>query len=98
MYSLIQVSLYTPTTGDARTHVMHTFRSTLHFQTTVSHSIMDQITQALAHLNTHDDANISEVARQYGVERSTLSRRYNGVTKTAHQKAENQMLLNHQQE
>lgn len=59
---------------------------------------MDQITLAIAHLKANDDANISSTAREFGVNRSTLSRRFNGVTGSVQSKAENQMILSYQQE
>ncbi len=54
---------------------------------------MSQIDQAVAHLKEHSEDNISYVADLYGVDRSTLSRRFRGVTKSRSQKAICQQLL-----
>ena len=59
---------------------------------------MDQIERAVAHLKVDDQISISACARDYEVARSTLSKRYHGVHGTVQQKAENQMILSHQQE
>ena len=53
---------------------------------------------ALKDLNLQDKKNISKVANLHGVDRSTLSRRFNGVTNPAKVKHQKQQLLTPQQE
>ena len=48
---------------------------------------------ALKDLNLQDKKNISEVANLHGVDRSTLSRRFNRVTNPAKVKHQKQQLL-----
>ena len=59
---------------------------------------MDAIEAALEDLKLQDKKNISAVAKLHGVERSTLSRRWNGVTNLAKMKHQEQQLLSPQQE
>jgi hypothetical protein len=59
---------------------------------------MDAIETALEDLKLQDVKNISAVAKLHRVDRSTLSRRYNGVTDPAREKHQKQQLLNPQQE
>ena len=53
---------------------------------------------ALAELNSAESPCIAVVARKYGVERTTLSRRWKGATNTRAQAAEDKRFLNNQQE
>ena len=53
---------------------------------------------ALAELNSSQSPCIAAVARKYGIKRSTLSRRWKGVTTTRAQAAEDKRFLNNQQE
>jgi hypothetical protein len=59
---------------------------------------MDAIDAALKDLKLQDVKNISAVAKMHGVDRSTLSRRYNGVSNPAKVYHESRQLLNPQQE
>ena len=59
---------------------------------------MDPIEAALEDLKLQDIPNISATARVYNVQRSTLSRRFNGVTRPAKMQHQNQQLLSPQQE
>ena len=53
---------------------------------------------ALAELNSSTSPCIAAVARKYGIKRTTLSRRWKGVTTTRAQAAEDKRFLNNQQE
>ncbi|KYG40026.1 hypothetical protein M433DRAFT_153350, partial [Acidomyces richmondensis BFW] len=53
---------------------------------------------ALQDLRSSESPNISAIARKYGVERSTLSRRFNRKSTTIEEQHENARLLNQQQE
>src|SRR5262245_26819128 len=53
---------------------------------------------ALESLDIGEKPNYSKIAAQYGVDRSTLSRRHRGVTRSAAEKHENDRLLNTRQE
>ena len=59
---------------------------------------MDLIEAALKDLKLQDTKNISAVAKLHGVDRSTLSRRFNGVANPRNMAAENMQLLRPQQE
>ena len=59
---------------------------------------MDAIEAALEDLKLLDTKNISTVAKLHKVQRSTLSRRWRGVTNPAKIKHQNQLLLTVQQE
>jgi hypothetical protein len=59
---------------------------------------MDNIEAALQDLKLHDTLTISAAARLHKCNRSTLSRRWNGVTESAAVKAVNQQLLSPPQE
>lgn len=59
---------------------------------------MDQLEQAVKYLKEHSEESISSVARNFGVHRSTLSRRARGVQKPSSQKARDQQLLTPAQE
>ena len=54
---------------------------------------MEPIETALAALKLQDKKNISACAKLYGVDRSTLSRRFNGVSNLAKVKHQKQQLL-----
>ncbi len=43
----------------------------------------DQIQAALAELDSSDTINYTQVAKKHGIHRSTLSRRYRNVTRSA---------------
>jgi transposase-like protein len=59
---------------------------------------MDSIEAALKDLKLQDGKNISAVAKLHGVDRSTLSRRWNGVTNPAKVYHQSRQLLYPQQE
>ena len=59
---------------------------------------IEPIEAALQDLNLQDKPNISATAKLHNVERSTLSRRWNGVTNSTQMKHQNQQLLQPQQE
>ena len=59
---------------------------------------MDPMELALQDLNLQDKPNISATANKHQVVRSTLSRRFNGVTQSHKVKCDNQALLSTQQE
>jgi hypothetical protein len=59
---------------------------------------MDAIEAALKDLKLQDVKNISAVAKLHRVDRSTLSRRFHGVTNPATVYHESRQLLNRQQE
>ncbi|KAF1961809.1 hypothetical protein CC80DRAFT_354622, partial [Byssothecium circinans] len=62
---------------------------------------MDPIEEALTALKSlelGEKVNISQTAKKYGVERSTLSRRWRGVQGSRAAQYENQRLLNDRQE
>jgi hypothetical protein len=59
---------------------------------------MDSIEAALEDLRLQDNPNIAATARVYNVQRSTLSRRFNGVTNPAKVANQNKQLLRPQQE
>ena len=59
---------------------------------------MEAIDKALQCLNLSDNPNISTVAKQYNVNRATLSRRYRGVTASKTVKHQNQQFLSPTQE
>jgi transcriptional regulator with XRE-family HTH domain len=54
---------------------------------------MDRIDEALADLRSQEAPNISKTAEKYGVERSRLSRYWNGISKKKDLAYENQRLL-----
>ena len=59
---------------------MHTFQK-FNLSLIINNSItMDDIDEALKSLQLHNNPNVSAVAEQYYVDRSTLSRRFRGVT------------------
>lgn len=53
---------------------------------------------AIKSLSITEKVNLTKIAKEYGVERSTLSRRYRGVTQSQVNKNENQRHLNKKQE
>jgi transposase-like protein len=53
---------------------------------------------ALAELNSLESPCIAAVARKYGIKRTTLSRRWKGVTTTRAKAAEDKRFLDNQQE
>jgi transposase-like protein len=62
---------------------------------------MDPIEAAIEELESlgiGEKVNYARVAREYGVDRNTLSRRHRGVQGTSAQKAENERLLTQLQE
>ena len=59
---------------------------------------IDAAVEALKSLEPGERPNISQVAREYGVERSRLSKRYRGVQGTYASRAEKKRLLNNTQE
>jgi transposase-like protein len=59
---------------------------------------MDQIELAIEHLTLQDTKNISATAKLFNVDRSTLSRRWNGVTNRALVSHKNSRFLNDAQE
>ncbi|KAF2250088.1 hypothetical protein BU26DRAFT_593785 [Trematosphaeria pertusa] len=59
---------------------------------------IDAAVEALKSLELGGPPNISQVAREYGVERSRLSKRYRGVQGTNTSRAEKKQLLNTTQE
>lgn len=59
---------------------------------------IDAAVEALKSLKPGERPNISKVAREYGVERSRLSKRYHGVQGSCASKTENMRLLNNTQE
>jgi hypothetical protein len=61
---------------------------------------MEPIDQAIAYLKSleiGEKVNITQVAKTYGVDRSTLSRRYRGLNQSRESRQESQRLLNKQQ-
>jgi hypothetical protein len=59
---------------------------------------MDQYARAIRDLEEDTSKTITGVAKEYGLQRSTLSRRFRGVTESASQKAQSQQLLSPPQE
>ena len=59
---------------------------------------MDPLALAVESLTLQEKPNISATAKEFNVHRSTLSRRFNGVTQSTSEKAANQGLLSQQQE
>ena len=59
---------------------------------------MAPIDDALSELRVSDTKNISKIARAYGVQRSTLSKRYYGVYNLRSRRDELNSILSHQQE
>lgn len=58
---------------------------------------MDPLEAAIASLESlklGESINYTQVAKKFGVDRSTLSRRHRGVTGSREQKTENERLLN----
>ena len=77
---------------------MHTFQK-FNLSLIINNSItMDDIDEALKSLQLHNNPNVSAVAEQYYVDRSTLSRRFRGVTYSHVVKCQNQGLLSPAQE
>ena len=58
---------------------------------------MQAIEQAINDLNLQEVPNITETSKKYGVNRSTLSRRWRGKTVSTEVSHENKSLLNNQQ-
>ena len=59
---------------------MHTFQK-FNLSLIINNSItMDDIDEALKNLQLYNNPNVSTVAEQYYVDRSTLSRRFRGIT------------------
>lgn len=59
---------------------------------------MDPIEEAIADLKLQKRPNIARTAEKYELNRSTLSRRYNGKTVSSEQSVEVKSLLNYQQQ
>jgi phage portal protein BeeE len=59
---------------------------------------MASIDKAIAFLKSSESANISEAARKYNVNRSTLSKRFRGKTRSTAQGYQTQQLLTRKQE
>ena len=59
---------------------------------------MQAIESALAELRLSEKPNIAETAKKFNVNRSTLSRRFNGKTVSIEQSVEVKSLLNNQQQ
>ncbi|SMR41372.1 unnamed protein product [Zymoseptoria tritici ST99CH_1E4] len=59
---------------------------------------MAPIDDALEELTATDVKNIQKIATKHGVHRTTLSKRYNGVTNSKAARSENMSILSHQQE
>jgi hypothetical protein len=59
---------------------------------------MASIDKAIAFLRSSESENISEAARKYNVNRSTLSKRFRGKTRSTAQGYQTQQLLAHKQE
>jgi len=59
---------------------------------------MDRIDEALAALALQDIPNYKRTAIEYGVNRTTLSRRHRGLCKSRGEAKEYQCLLSHQQQ
>jgi hypothetical protein len=59
---------------------------------------MGSIDKAIAFLRSSESENISEAARKYNVNRSTLSKRFRGKTRFTAQGYQTQQLLTHKQE
>jgi len=59
---------------------------------------MEPIEAAIEDLSSQEPPNIAATARKWKVDRTTLSRRWRGVTGSKAEANENLQLLNHQQE
>jgi hypothetical protein len=59
---------------------------------------IDEALEALKSLKIGESPNYTDYAKKYGCDRSTLSRRHRGVTRSHTEKCENQLLLNATQE
>lgn len=59
---------------------------------------MDSIEAALAACELSEAPNYAQIAREFGCNRSTLSRRHRGVTRAPEDLHESQQLLSHHQE
>jgi hypothetical protein len=59
---------------------------------------MDRFSQAIDELKAADVKNITHIANKYGLDRSALSRRFRGVTKSASQHHQSQQNLTPPQE
>ena len=76
----------------------HTFFKIHLVSKTYYSTTMDSITAALQDLSLQTKPNISATARQYNIDRTTLSKRYNGVASTKQEQYENSRLLAPEQE
>jgi transcriptional regulator with XRE-family HTH domain len=61
-------------------------------------TIMASIDEAIAILRSSDQLPIAEVARRFNVNRSTLSKRFQGKTASLSKRAESNQLLSNKQE
>ena len=77
---------------------MHTFRNSSLSLIINNSTTMDAIDKALQSLQLQDNPNVSATADNYNVDRSTLSRRFRGVTQSYEVKSQNQTLLLQAQE
>ena len=77
---------------------MHTFRNSSLSLIINNSTTMDAIDKALQSLQLQDNPNVSATADNYNVDRSTLSRRFRGVTQSHKVKSQNQTLLSQAQE
>ena len=77
---------------------MHTFRNSSLSLIINNSTTMDAIDKALQSLQLQDNPNVSATADNYNVDRSTLSRRFRGVTQSHEVKSQNQTLLLQAQE
>ena len=77
---------------------MHTFIKIRVFTTPSYYITMDSITAAINDLKLQDKPNIAATAKRYEVERSTLSRRFRGVTESKDHANQELLLLSPQQE
>ena len=77
----------------ARDHVMHEFRNFQLSSIYYNNINMDQIELALQDLSLQDKPNIAVTAEKFQVNRSTLSRRFNGVSQSQAVANQNRGLL-----
>lgn len=70
------------------------FRDLLQFLTRYYSTNMDPIELAIEHLTLQDTKNLSTTTKLFNVDRSTLSRRWNGVSNPASMAQENSRFLN----
>jgi DNA invertase Pin-like site-specific DNA recombinase len=58
---------------------------------------IDLALEELRSLKQEENINITKIAEKYGINRSTLSRRFNGVTRSKEAGYNNQQFLNNEQ-